>query len=160
MPLPDFLLRVIADWLVVPVIIIGGLCVFRIEPGKRYQALARAFVVGLVALLFSGIIRLLVPEGERPFEQLGVQAGAAYLDNPGFPSDHALLVFTVAFVVWGATKSRTLAVILLSLSILVVIGRVAALVHTPADIIGGIACAFAAAAVMYGRAFFRLDTTK
>lgn len=160
MALADFLLRVMADWLVVLVVITGGLAVLRLARHDRYQVIARGFVTGLVALFFAGVLRLLVPEGQRPFEQLGVNPGAAYLDNPGFPSDHTLLVFTVAFVVWASTKNRTVTVVLLGLGALVAAGRIAALVHTPADVAGGIACALAAALIMYGRSFFRLDTTK
>jgi undecaprenyl-diphosphatase len=110
-------------------------------------------MTGLVALLFAKIISLLY-HGQRPFETLGVAPGAAYLPDPGFPSDHALLVFTAVFVVWASTKNVRLSLALLVLAILVAVGRVAALVHTPLDIFGGLLCAFLAAVCVYGKRFF------
>lgn len=156
----DFLLKLIADWLVVPIVAIALLAGLRVPKGEWYIAITRALMAGLLALFFAGVLRLFVQDGARPFELMGVDPGAAYLDNPGFPSDHALLVFTITFIVWATLKNRTITAVLLGLSILVGIGRIAALVHTPADVLGGIACAFVAAACIYGKQFFTLDTTK
>jgi membrane-associated phospholipid phosphatase len=160
MSLSDILLRIMADGLVVPVVVVGGVAMLKVAADKRYQAIARGVATGLVALFFAGIARLLYQEGARPFQLLGVDPGASYLDNPGFPSDHTLLVFTVTLVVWAVTKNRTLGLSLLIVSVLVAAGRVLALVHTPADVVGGIVCALLAAFVMYGKSLFRLDTTK
>lgn len=156
----EFLLRFIADWLVIPIVLIAGVAAVRLPKKEWYAAITRAVMTGLLALFFAGILRLFVQDGERPFELMGVDPGAAYLDNPGFPSDHALLVFAIVFVVWATLKNRTLTAVLLVMAILVGIGRIAALVHTPADVLGGIACAFVAAACIYGKRFFTLDTTK
>lgn len=160
MSLADLMVRFIADWLVIPIVLIGAFAVLRLPTRKWYGAAMRALMTGLLALFFAGVLRLFVQEGERPFEMLGVDARATYLDNPGFPSDHALLVFTITLVVWATLKNRTLGLVLLSLSSLVAIGRVVALVHSPADVIGGIACALVAAACIYGKRLFTLDTTK
>lgn len=156
----DFVLRLIADWLVIPIVGIALLSALRLPKNQWYIAAVRAIMAGLLALFFAGVLRLFVQDGARPFELMGVDPGAAYLDNPGFPSDHTLLVFAITFVVWATLKNRTIAAVLLGLSILVGIGRIAALVHTPADVLGGIACAFVAAACIYGKRFFTLDTTK
>ena len=78
------------------------------------------------------------PVGERPFEILGTVAGASYLNNPGFPSDHILFCAAITCAVWFETKQKILTIILVGLTISVGIGRVLALVHTPIDIIGGI----------------------
>lgn len=156
----DFLLKLIADWLVVPIVAIALLAGLRVPKGKWHIAITRAIMAGLLALFFAGVLRLFVQDGARPFELMGVDPGAAYLDNPGFPSDHTLLVFTITFVVWATLKNRTITAVLLGLSILVGVGRIAALVHTPADVLGGIACACVAAACIYGKQFFTLDTTK
>jgi membrane-associated phospholipid phosphatase len=157
---PDFLLRLIADWLVIPIVFIDAFAGLRVPKNRWYSAITKGLMAGLLALFFAGILRLFVQDGDRPFELMGIDAGASYLDNPGFPSDHTLLVFTITFIVWATLKNRTLSAVLLALSILVGIGRVAALVHTPADVLGGIACALAAAACIYGKRFFTLDTTK
>ena len=160
MAFDDILLRIIADGLVVPIALVAGVTMLRLAATERYQAIARGVVTGLIALFFAGIARLFYQDGERPFQLLGVDPGAAYLENPGFPSDHTLLVFAIVIVVWATTKNKPLSLTLLVLAILVAAGRIMALVHTPADIAGGIACALAAGLLMYGRRLFTLDTTK
>jgi undecaprenyl-diphosphatase len=72
---------------------------------------------------------------------LGVTAGASYLDNPGFPSDHALFVTTIALAVWFETRRKAISLILAILVVAVCAGRVLALVHTPLDVIAGVAVA-------------------
>jgi len=152
--LSSFLLHVIADYLIVPIVFAGGLALLLVPKQRRYQVWARALLAGLVALLLAKLISLLYQQGHRPFEMLGVEPGAAFLPNPGFPSDHALLVFVVTFVTWASTKNVKLSVILLLGSIAVSIGRVIALVHTPVDVLGGFVCAFLAVLCVYGRQFF------
>lgn len=146
------LVHILADYLIVAVAAIAGLALLLVKK-DRYQMWGRAIMTGLVALLFAKIISLLY-HGQRPFETLGVTPGAAYLPDPGFPSDHALLVFTAVFVVWGSTKNARVSGVLLVLATLVAVGRVMALVHTPLDILGGVLCAFLAAVCVYGKRFF------
>lgn len=149
----DILLKIIADYLVLPIALVGGVVLLAVPARLRYAAWGLAFMTGLTALLFAKIVSLFY-QGERPFETLGVEPGAAFLPNPGFPSDHALLVFTVTCIVWATTKNKALSGVLLAASILVALGRVLALVHTPLDVIGGIFCAILAAICIYGRQFF------
>jgi undecaprenyl-diphosphatase len=152
----DFLLRVMADYLISPIVLIGAWAVLATPKERRYQTVARATVAGLVALLFAKTISLLY-HGQRPFVALGLAPKAAYLPDPGFPSDHTLLVFLVTFVVWASTKNRWLSAVLFVMSSLVALGRVLALVHTPFDVAGGILCAFLAVVCVYGRRFFSLQ---
>lgn len=152
--MPGFLIHVLADYLIIAVAAAGGIALLLVKQ-DRYQIWARAIVTGLVALLFAKIISLLY-HGQRPFETMGVKPGAAYLPDPGFPSDHALLVFTITCIVWASTKNIRLSLLLLVLSALVALGRILALVHTPLDIAGGLLCAVLAAVCVYGRRFFTL----
>jgi len=78
------------------------------------------------------------PSTERPFELLGTEAGALFLNNPGFPSDHALFVTAITCAVWFETRNKVITIILASLVVIICIGRVLALVHTPADVIFGV----------------------
>lgn len=149
----ELLVHILADYLIVAVAAIGGVALLLINKKERAEVWGRAVVAGLVALLLAKIISLLY-HGQRPFETLGVKPGAAYLPDPGFPSDHALLVFSIVCIVWASTKNVRLSIALLVLAILVALGRVLALVHTPLDIAGGILCAFLAAVCVYGRRFF------
>lgn len=149
----DILLKILADWLVVPTVLIGVAAMVTPPKSARYQVIGQGLVAGLTVLLV-GKIGSLFYQGERPFVHLGQEAKAAFLDNPGFPSDHTLLVFAATFIVWASTKNVALSLLLLCLSVLVAIGRVAALVHSPADVVGGAAFAFIAVCAVYGRSFF------
>ncbi len=134
------LINIIADGLVVPVVIIGIYALIWLVPKQgRYQIYTRVLMAGLTAFVLAKIIGLLYqPESLRPFEILGVEAGASFLNNPGFPSDHALFTMAITLAVWFSTKSLLWAGICLFLTILVGVGRVLALVHTPLDVVGGL----------------------
>jgi membrane-associated phospholipid phosphatase len=151
----DIFIRIIADGLVVPIVLIAAFILLRLPRAVLFERLACGVMTGLIALWFAKILSLLYQEGERPFMALGVHPKAAYLNNPGFPSDHVLFVFCITFVVWASTKNRKLSLAFLALSTLVAIGRVVALVHTPLDVLGGFACALVAATIVYGRDFYR-----
>lgn len=140
----ELLLKIIADGLVIVVVLIGALTLLIKVPKKeQYHAYCRILMAGLTALLMAKLIAVIYqPETARPFEQLGVEPGAAYLNNPGFPSDHALFCMAITLAVWFETRSRRIAYALFGLTLLVALGRVVALVHTPLDVIGGIAIAF------------------
>ncbi len=136
----SWLIRLMADGAVIPIVLIGAYAlVFKIPKGKRLQAYARILVAGLTAYLLAKLIgSVYQPEAARPFEIVGQSAGALYLNNPGFPSDHALFVTAITWAVWFETKNRPLTLILAILTLMVCVGRVLALVHTPADVIGGV----------------------
>lgn len=147
------IVQFIADYLVIPIVLVGFVAIIMVPKDQRHQAWGRAILAGLVALLFAKAISLFY-QGDRPFEVLGVAPGASFLPNPGFPSDHALLVFTIVSVVWATTKHKLLTAVLLCAAVLVSVGRVLALVHTPTDVIGGFACAILAVIAVYGKQFF------
>lgn len=149
----DLLIKIIADWMIMAVIALGGVGFLILTKGNRYQAMARAVFAGLVALLTAKLASLFY-QGERPFVLLGEEPKAVFLNNPGFPSDHTLLVFVITFVVWSTTKNVPLTLVLLIMSSLVASGRVIALVHTPIDVIGGIVCAMFATLLVYGKKLY------
>jgi membrane-associated phospholipid phosphatase len=112
----------------------------------------------LIAKLLGSIYQ---PSGERPFELLGAMPGASYLNNPGFPSDHALFTGFLTLAVWFETRQKKIAVVLALLTAAVCIGRVLALVHTPLDVIGGLIVACIGAAwYMQGRTPTKTTTRK
>lgn len=141
------LIQLIADGAVFPVILIGTYALIAKVPSKgRYAAYCRILMAGLTTFLLAKLLGTLYqPAMERPFELLGVAPGASYLDNPGFPSDHALFVAAITLAVWFETKNRLLTAILVVFVVLVCVGRVLALVHTPLDIAGGLAVALVGA---------------
>lgn len=135
-----FLIKVLADWLMIPIVLIALYALFwRVTGAKRYDRYTRVFMAGVTSYILAKFIgKTWQPEQLRPFEQIGAHPGAVYLNNPGFPSDHALLGFFLTLAVWYCTRSRTLTVIMTVLTILMCVGRVLALVHTPLDIAGAL----------------------
>lgn len=124
----------------VPIVLIAIYAlVFKINNNKRIESYTRILVAGLTTYLLAKLISVIFqPAIERPFEALGTTAGASFLNNPGFPSDHMLFATAIVCAVWFETKNKRISLILAGLTILVGLGRVLALVHTPVDIIGGI----------------------
>lgn len=140
---PDFFIRLIADYAVIAVVLIGAWAIlFNIPKGQRFKAYSRILMAGLTAYLIAKFVaNVYQPSDLRPFELLGVDPGASYLDNPGFPSDHALFVTAILCAVWFETHMKKTTLILAALVIIVCIGRVLALVHTPFDVMAGVAIA-------------------
>ncbi len=138
------IISLIADGLVVPVALLGVYALVRYVPkGQKYAVYSRVVMAGLTAYVAAKIVGLLYqPATLRPFELLGVDAGASFLDNPGFPSDHALFTMAITLAILFGARQKKLAVVAFVLTLLVGVGRVVALVHTPLDVIGGliIAC--------------------
>jgi undecaprenyl-diphosphatase len=135
----EILVWIIADALVFPIVIIGAYALLRHVPsGGRYAAYARVIMAGLTALLLAKLVATIwQPADVRPFVEQGLEPGVTYLDNPGFPSDHALFTAAIALAVFFETRKKKLALVLMVLALLVGLGRVIALVHTPLDVLGG-----------------------
>lgn len=143
----ELIVRIFADGAVIPIVLIGAYAlIFKIPKGQRLQAYSRILMAGLTAYLLAKLIGAIYqPSDERPFELLGTTAGALFLNNPGFPSDHILFVTAITCAVWFETKQRAISIVLAGLVITVGVGRVLALVHTPVDVIGGIVIALVGA---------------
>lgn len=131
--------KILADYLLFPMLAIFVVVVFRYKPKRGlYDKLTRVIMAGLSSYVLAKFIAFAwQPSARRPFEDMGVEAGASSLNNPGFPSDHALFATFLVYAVWYLTKSTRLTVVMVVLAILTMLGRVLALVHTPLDVIGG-----------------------
>lgn len=135
----DLFVQVIADYAVFPVAIIGAWALLTIPKQERYQAWCRVLLAGLTAFLLAKLIATVYqPAESRPYELLGVAPAASYLDNPGFPSDHALFVAAITLAVWFETRRKLTTLILAILTVTVCVGRVVGLVHTPLDVVAGV----------------------
>jgi len=134
------LIRLLADGLIIPIVILAGYALlFLVPKNKRFTAYKRIFMAGLTTYLLAKLLGAVYqPSMERPFELLGIAPGASYLPNPGFPSDHALFAMFLTLAVWFETRRRAIGTTLLTLTLLMCVGRILALVHTPLDIIGGL----------------------
>lgn len=137
------IIRLIADGMVIPVVIIGAATLLlKVPKGERFAAYSRVLMAGLTAYLLAKLAGYVYqPSGMRPFEEMGVSPGASFLDNPGFPSDHALFVTAITAAVWFETRQKAISMVLIACVVLVCVGRVMALVHSPIDILGGVVIA-------------------
>jgi membrane-associated phospholipid phosphatase len=135
----DVIIRILADGLMLPIVLIGAYALLVYVPNnQKIKSYPRIIMAGITALLLAKLTGLMwQPDSARPFIEMGVQAKAAYLDNAGFPSDHVLFAAAISFAVWFETKRPKVAILLFVLTVLVALGRVLALVHTPLDCFGG-----------------------
>jgi len=142
----DVLVRVAADGALLVIVIVAGIVGvyhFVIRHRELFpQAVPLAIMAGLTSLLIGKMMSLVYqPSTDRPYIQQGVSAGASYIDNPGFPSDHVLLGAVIVLMFWALTPYRRIALALTTILLVMAAGRVAALVHAPIDIVGGVIAA-------------------
>lgn len=135
----NIFIKIIADYLVIVVVILATYALIRYIPNKnKFKAYSRILIAGLTAYLLAKLVASVYqPSDSRPYELLGVDPGASYLDNPGFPSDHMLFVSALVLAVWFETRKKTLTIVLVSMAALVGLGRILALVHAPIDVLFG-----------------------
>lgn len=143
------LTRLLADGglivVVLPSAVVGIYWLVKKKPNLKVLA-PYVLMAGITSLLVAKLVSLLPVQQARPFLEKGVEAGAAFINNPGFPSDHALVATVVVMAVYVLTPYRKTAYVLMGLTVLMCIARVLALVHTPLDIFGGIVAGLAGAA--------------
>lgn len=141
----DVVVQIIADTLVLPLVLVAAFMLLVCVPNsQKFAVYSRMLLAGLTSYLVAKLMATAwQPHLQRPFETLGLEPGASYLDNPGFPSDHALFVWVIVFAVWFGVRRPWFVILCATLALLVSVGRVLALVHAPVDVIGG----FVAAAV-------------
>lgn len=136
----ELLVKLLADGLLIALLLGSGLVLF-FGTSQRTKLTSYPYVImaGLTSLLVGKLLSLVYqPSADRPFIEQGLEAGAAYIDNPGFPSDHVLLATIVALTTMVFVKKRWLRVAMVATVVAISVGRVLALVHTPLDIVGGI----------------------
>lgn len=135
----DLIVRIVADGAVILIFLLSVYTFATKIPRNQWWSWGwRIVLAGLTAYLAAKVIgHFYQPEVLRPFEQQGTEPGAAYLPNPGFPSDHVLFATFLSLAVWFAAKQRKFAFVLLGLTIVMGLARVLALVHTPLDVLGG-----------------------
>lgn len=136
----ELLTKLLADGLLILLVGVAGLVVLFWTSGRTKRVYyPYVIMAGLTSLLVGKLMSLIYqPSTERPFIQQGLEAGAAYIDNPGFPSDHVLLATIVTLTVAVLVRKRWLSIVMLVAVVAIGVGRILALVHTPLDVIGGL----------------------
>jgi membrane-associated phospholipid phosphatase len=134
----NILIKILADYTLVLIILLTGYSLlFQVK--NKIQVYPKVIMSGLTSLLIAKLVSVIYqPDIARPFMLNNSSAGASYINNPGFPSDHALLATFLASMVWLGAKNKKLAIFLVFLDVVMSISRVIAGVHSPVDIVGGI----------------------
>ncbi len=124
---------------------IGGVIVFVLATKKDQVKLAKLGVLSAsLAFLFSRLASLLY-FNPRPFVEQGITPLIAHAANNGFPSDHALLGFTLASIVYVYNKKMGVCFFLAAAAIGAL--RVYLGIHSPEDIVGSLVSAVIAVAL-------------
>lgn len=137
---------------------VAGLAVYwflgRPKLAARKSLLAALLAVVLSRGILTELIRYIFPR-PRPFLQNQAAQYVAKGNEPSFPSGHASAMFAIAFALYFYSKQ--LGLWLLAASFLVGIARVAAGLHFPSDILGGLLVGFFSAWAVERFAVFKLD---
>ena len=129
-------------------IVIGGasLALVLMTVEQRITLLYRALIT-LPLAFFTGRYLSLFIDSPRPFVVENTTPLIDHVANNGFPSEHTLLVATVALLVY--TEHRTFGILLAVIAILVGLARVFANVHHGIDILGSVVIALVSVALAY-----------
>jgi len=102
---------------------------------QKLEILLAFIIAGILALVMDKIAAKLYYD-PRPFVSHHLKPLVAHAADNGFPSEHTLFTITLSTIIIFYRKKLGIAAFVLAL--LVGIGRVAAHVHSPIDIVGGI----------------------
>lgn len=119
--------------LIFVIALLGGLVFFRATAEQKKRLLISAgiaLVIGFAMVLIAGAVYY----HERPFITYNIMPLVAHGNDNGFPSDHTFFSMLMAFLV--AQVSWRWGLGLFGLALAVGIGRIAAYVHWPIDIVG------------------------
>lgn len=124
-------------------IVIGGalLALIRVTVEQRITLFYKALIALPVAFLVGRFFSLFI-DSPRPFVVENITPLIDHVADNGFPSDHTLLVATLALLVY--TEHRVLGILLAVIAILVGLARILANVHHGIDVGGSIVIALIA----------------
>jgi undecaprenyl-diphosphatase len=147
-PLAKSFFQFSAQYLIYSVPIILVLLWFYSSTSKKLAL--RSFFSGFISLnvgqyLAAGVKR------ERPFLSGGVTEVMFHRPDYSFPSEHAILLFAVAFSLWFGGYKK-LGILMMVLSTIITVSRVAVGFHYPSDVIIGGLLGFA-----FAWTFWRAD---
>lgn len=109
---------------------------------QRLQFLLTIIIAGVIAYILSKILSSLYYD-PRPFVSQNITPLIPHAPDNGFPSDHAWFTSVIAACIY--MFNQTYGKLAFAIVIIVGIARVMAHVHSPIDIIGGIAIGVVAA---------------
>ena len=143
----DSLIRLVGSYFFLISVVLVALYWFRANRQVKLSLTWQLLAGGVLALALDEVAGHLYYD-PRPFVTHHLVPIIAHAADNGFPSDHALLTFFLAFTM--LIYSRRLAAVLFLNAVLVSWARVAAHIHNPRDIVGSFLIAALAVAVSYG----------
>ncbi len=139
-PIFEIVVRFFATWAIF-LLAAGGIYYLR---KWRAEGLTMLYVGLVLAFAVNAGIGTLMPR-ERPFYADGIHTLFIPMSEKSFPSDHAALAFALATMLWF--YKRRIGAIAYGVAVCIAIARVAAGVHYPSDVIGGMLVGTASAMI-------------
>lgn len=131
-----------SKYLIFAALALAAVVLWRLPRALRKDVLRLAVLTFPFAFVLSRLASLVYFDA-RPFVSGQFVPLVVHAADNGFPSDHALLLSTVAMVFWWANRRASIG--LWIFAVLVGVSRVAAGVHHPIDVLGSMAIAIVAA---------------
>lgn len=119
---------------------------FRLPKEQR----GRAFIFSLIDLPIVYVTSLIAGyfyNNPRPFVSEHITPLISHAADNGFPSDHTLLIATLASIIYY--YNRTLGFVVFAIAVLIGVSRIFAGIHHWVDIAGSFGIAIAVTAVVY-----------
>lgn len=142
----DQLMIFSAKYLVYFIIVLACVFLFLQKRDKQKQ-IAMLSIISLPLAYFLGYIAGKLYYNPRPFIAHHFKPLIEHANTNGFPSDHALICFSISAIVF--VFNRKWGIFLAVLSLLVGVARVYAGVHSPIDIAGGFVIGFGVVLMIY-----------
>ena len=128
-----------------PALLLGAYFLLQSRPVQK-----KILIFAIPFLVLTYLLALLAGHlyyGPRPFVVGNFRPLILHAPDNGFPSDHALLVFTLAII--GTYLNRKLGTVLWVLGLIVAIARVYVGVHHPLDVAASAVISIFAASIVY-----------
>ncbi len=139
------LIKFVGDYFFLVSLVILVVFWLRVGAKEKISTVWQLLLGGVLALILSTMASHLYYD-TRPFVSEHIAPIIAHAADNGFPSDHTLLTALIGFTIY--LHSRVVGIVLLLISLLVGIARVAAHIHHPIDIVGSFVIAALAVAVV------------
>jgi len=135
-----------AKYLFLAVVILYLLALYQASKSDRKALVVALLIAGMVAVALDKLGGRLYYD-PRPFVSHNVTPLIQHSPDNGFPSEHTLFSMSIAFLL--AFYRRKLGLLTIAIAAIVGVARVAAHVHSPIDIFGGIVIGLIASSVAY-----------
>ena len=142
----DSIIIFCAKYLFVAIVLLYALALYQASR-KHKKALLISFVIaGITAVILYKIAGKLY-YNPRPFVSQHIKPLIPHSADNGFPSEHTIFTMTISSVLYY--YRRRLGWLAFALSLIVGLGRIAAHIHSPIDIIGGTIIGIASGSLAY-----------